>query len=351
MKVSIIIPVYNAEKTIQETLATIYSSHYSYEIICINDGSKDNSAEVINNLNNQHVKLYNRKNKGAAATRNEGIQLATGEYIMFCDADDKLAENIIDTMVKKIEEYQTDIVVGKIEHLINNQTQPISTYNDLKAKNQTSLNESPEITQSIGPYGKLYKKSILASIQFDEDITFCEEHTFNLKAWSKTKITIIEETSYLYNIGMEDSIVATSYKNIQKYLNDAKTVRERTIQILKSLDEGVNGYYSYRMDYLIIYFLIRNNFMKVDNTQTMLEAAEKYLKAIQNIETSSTIKLKTLVLNIAANESYKTFQSISTVINQNPSRIQYIKHKIMYLQLVLKMQIRTIKNKNKKIAH
>ena len=101
MKVSIIIPVYNAENTIKETIASI-SSTYDHEIICINDGSKDKSAEVISDLSQDNIVLLNRENKGAAATRNEGISIATGEYIMFCDADDKLGEGIIEMFCKHL---------------------------------------------------------------------------------------------------------------------------------------------------------------------------------------------------------------------------------------------------------
>ncbi|RIN86965.1 glycosyltransferase family 2 protein, partial [Mammaliicoccus sciuri] len=245
MEVSVIIPIYNAEKTIEQTIKSI-KSHYEHEIICINDGSKDNSADVISKINNPNIVLVNRENKGAAATRNEGISIAKGKYIMFCDADDKLGEGIIDKMVEAIKRNDTDIVVGKVSHLIGDQIRPIQTYNDLKAVDRTTLNLTPEVTQSIGPYGKLYKHEVLENIRFDEDITFCEEHTFNLKAWSKSRITILDDSAYLYNIGVEDSIVATSYKNIEKYLNDATEVRKRTMDILSDLKEKVSNYYSYR---------------------------------------------------------------------------------------------------------
>ncbi|UTI85268.1 glycosyltransferase [Mammaliicoccus sciuri] len=62
MEVSVIIPIYNAEKTIEQTIESI-KSHYEHEIICINDGSKDNSADVISKINNPNIVLVNRENK------------------------------------------------------------------------------------------------------------------------------------------------------------------------------------------------------------------------------------------------------------------------------------------------
>ncbi|UXV31478.1 glycosyltransferase family 2 protein [Mammaliicoccus sciuri] len=350
MEVSVIIPIYNAEKTIEQTIKSI-KSHYEHEIICINDGSKDNSADVISKINNPNIVLVNRENKGAAATRNEGISIAKGKYIMFCDADDKLGEDIIDKMVDAIKRNDTDIVVGKVSHLIGDQIRPIQTYNDLKAVDRTTLNLTPEVTQSIGPYGKLYKHEVLENIRFDEDITFCEEHTFNLKAWSKSHITILDDSAYLYNIGVEDSIVATSYKNIEKYLNDATEVRKRTMDILSDLKEKVSNYYSYRMDYLIIYFLIRNNFMKVENLNHVIEPAIKYLQVVQQLETNSVKDLKDLVLTIAANYNFERFKVVASNLDMQIDKKAYRSYKFKQLKLKTKMNLRNIRNKSKKISH
>nr|WP_263313771.1 glycosyltransferase family 2 protein [Mammaliicoccus sp. Marseille-Q6498] len=350
MRVSIIIPIYNAEKTIKETIETI-TSKYSHEIICINDGSKDNSAEIISNINNPNIVLINRENKGAAATRNEGIDLAKGEYIMFCDADDKLSENIIDKMVDTIEEFKTDIVIGQVAHLIGENIYPIKTYDDLKGIQFTNLNETPEMIQSIGPYGKLYKKSILNNIRFDEDITFCEEHTFNLKAWAKSNITVIDDLAYLYNIGNDDSIVANSYKKIDKYLSDAKVVRERTFEILKDLDDKVGIYYSYRMDYLIIYFLIRNNYMKTDNIHSLLNASIDYLTSVKHIKSTSVKTLENLILTLSATMNFKIYKEVSKKLSVYYSNNLYIKYKLKAQTLKLKMFLRHLKNKKKKMSH
>lgn len=87
--VSVIVPVYNAAATIAETIASVYSQQYSnWELILVDDGSKDNSLEILSGYNDPRVKVFSQPNRGVAAARNLGISKASGKYIAFLDADD-----------------------------------------------------------------------------------------------------------------------------------------------------------------------------------------------------------------------------------------------------------------------
>ncbi len=88
--ISIIIPVYNAEKFLDETINTVLNQTYkNFELILVNDGSKDKSVDVIKKYNDKRIKLIdNKNNKGTALSRNDGIRKAKGRYICFLDADD-----------------------------------------------------------------------------------------------------------------------------------------------------------------------------------------------------------------------------------------------------------------------
>lgn len=102
--VSIIIPVYNSENTIIETIDSVINQTYkNIEIIVINDGSSDNSAFLVQELNYQQINLISISNSGAAKARNIGIQNAKGSYIQFLDADDILSSNKIEEQVKILE--------------------------------------------------------------------------------------------------------------------------------------------------------------------------------------------------------------------------------------------------------
>ena len=90
-KISVIIPVYNAEKTIRRCLESIMSSEYEeYEVVVVDDGSTDNSASILFEYANRdrRVKIINQPNSGPAIARNKGLELAEGEIIAFVDSDD-----------------------------------------------------------------------------------------------------------------------------------------------------------------------------------------------------------------------------------------------------------------------
>lgn len=103
--ISVIIPVYNAESTIEKCISSIINqTKQVYEIVIVNDGSTDNSDQIINNMlkTYEKIKYYSKENTGVADTRNYGINKATGDYILFVDADDYIEENLIETVSEYI---------------------------------------------------------------------------------------------------------------------------------------------------------------------------------------------------------------------------------------------------------
>ena len=93
VKISVIIPVYNVENYLEESLDSIINQTFTdLEIICVNDGSTDNSPSILNNYANKdsRINIINQENKGLSAARNSGLDVATGDYIYFFDSDDIL---------------------------------------------------------------------------------------------------------------------------------------------------------------------------------------------------------------------------------------------------------------------
>lgn len=116
IRFSLIIPVYNAEKYLNRCIdAILKQSFQNFEIILIDDASKDRSVEIIKEYQakNKNIVLYeNKENKGVSYNRNLGIQNAKGEYLVFCDADDWYAENALEIFDKAIIQYDSDFVVA-----------------------------------------------------------------------------------------------------------------------------------------------------------------------------------------------------------------------------------------------
>ena len=108
--ISIILPIYNAEKYLLECLESIKNQSYTeFEVLCINDGSEDNSKSVCESICNidKRFHLINQTNKGVSASRNVGIDLAKGEYICFIDADDVIDNNYLMQLIKHIDGYDS----------------------------------------------------------------------------------------------------------------------------------------------------------------------------------------------------------------------------------------------------
>lgn len=112
--VTVIIPIYNVEKYLDECMQSIINQTYNnLEIIAINDGSTDNSLKIIESYkeNDSRIKLVSWENRGGGACRNEGIKLAKGKYVFFMDSDDYINLNTLDILVKNISKNDDEIVV------------------------------------------------------------------------------------------------------------------------------------------------------------------------------------------------------------------------------------------------
>ena len=114
VKVSIITPVYNVEACIEKSIMSIISqSSKNFELILIDDGSKDKSIEIAKELlknSDVNYKIITQKNSGVSVARNRGIEEASGEYITFLDSDDYIDSKFVELMYKKAKETQCDVV-------------------------------------------------------------------------------------------------------------------------------------------------------------------------------------------------------------------------------------------------
>lgn len=114
MDLSIIIPVYNASLLINRCLDSISHqiTQYTYEVILVDDGSTDNSVEIINARDEDNIILYQQQNAGPSVARNKGVELAHGKYVTFIDADDYWEDGYISSLVKFLEKHQECVAVS-----------------------------------------------------------------------------------------------------------------------------------------------------------------------------------------------------------------------------------------------
>lgn len=192
--VSLIIPVYNSEQYVKRCLDSVFGQDYdNYEVICIDDGSSDNSAKIIGEYD---ARYYYQENAGQAAARNKGIELAEGEWICFVDADDAIEPNYLSSLVNGITD-DVGVVVCRIKRINEDGS---FTVDELK-KYGLLTDKEALVTINIGPTNKLIKKSIIKRCRFIEgklrfeDVLFTPELLINAKT-----INVIEDVLYDYFI-------------------------------------------------------------------------------------------------------------------------------------------------------
>lgn len=174
-KISIIVPIYNAEKYVAETINSLTNQTLKdIEIILVNDGSKDNSKEICENYAKQdeRIVVINKENGGLADARNAGMKIATGKYIMFLDADDLFLEDTCEHMYNMIERTKADYVIGNYQMMDEDGTRWTNSAFDSDNYQEFKLDKNDyEISffvMNSTAWNKIYNTKFLK----DNDITF-----------------------------------------------------------------------------------------------------------------------------------------------------------------------------------
>ena len=127
--ISIIVPIYNAEKYLKKCLDSLVNqTKKELEFILINDGSTDKSEEIVKTYKDERIKYFKNKNQGIGKTRNFGIEKATGKYIMFLDSDDYFSSDACEILYKEAEKEKADLIVFDYYRVEKGQKQRIKVY-------------------------------------------------------------------------------------------------------------------------------------------------------------------------------------------------------------------------------
>lgn len=225
--ISIILPVYNAEKYIERALKSLINQSYkNIEILCIDDGSKDNSYNIIKEFKDERIKLFRQENSGPAKARNVGLSNSKGEYIMFCDADDWYEPNMCELMLETIIKQNVDFVLcycNIIDHYNGKLRKPIElSYYKLKYKGYNILGRDEILGCNSILWNKIFKKSIIqkGNIKFlsgyeHDDPNFVLKYLYNCYSYYG-----LEEKLYNYEVNI-NSVMANYFlkRNEEKMLD------------------------------------------------------------------------------------------------------------------------------------
>ncbi len=254
---SIIIPIYNTAKYLPACLDSITKQvNNKVEIICINDGSTDSSLSILEKYKTKINNLYiiNQDNKGIGYSRNKGLSLAKGEYVLFIDSDDWINENLISIIFDYTQKTDCDIFCFNAQ-LFNNKHQKLTKevffypkqINPALKKYSIGTHKdfSLILYNNISSVNKAYKREFLLqhNILFPENLYF-EDWIFHHEAFFKAKkIAFFTKPLYYYRVNQPNSFVGKMKKNRSVF--DLFTVLEKYKIILQ--DTNLYGYY--RADY------------------------------------------------------------------------------------------------------
>lgn len=297
MKISVIVPVYNCEKYINDCIQSLINQTYSnVEIIIIDDGSNDNSLNIINKYkSNNNVKIFSQKNSGANKARKCGIENATGEYIMFVDGDDWIDSNCIDYLVKMINKYNADIIrfncilepskKEKIFYKTKNNCPEL-----LKKENIYDLFISTSILNNL--CFNIYKKELFSNIPaFNSDFSNAEDLWANLELFTRSKnVLMIDKILYHYRINNNSTTKIKKYSIIKKNVTELIYVLN---QFWKYLDKwNISNNKEYRTKLAIKYIdTVRMTITSIyDCNDCLFKEKNNFIKEVFNSDNFEYIR-------------------------------------------------------------
>ncbi|MDO4473061.1 MAG: glycosyltransferase family 2 protein [Eubacteriales bacterium] len=253
--ISIIMPAYNAEKYLRETLDSIINQSFeNYEIILINDGSKDGTQKIIDEYQARYsdkICAYSQENRGQSATRNRALEYVQGKYIAFVDADDILKKDYLETLYSACEKEQADIAIGGYKKFVSGRDEIVYSRN---AKDwDVEFDEGIHHVFQYSPCGKLY----LTKFIMDHGFVFSEGEQLEDGPYGvmthivADKVVVLPYQGYLYRIHSESTMgnvrkkeakpkvpyrgIETAIKQVRKYKKDPTTDKVLEYCIIKVL--------------------------------------------------------------------------------------------------------------------
>lgn len=244
--VSVIIPAYNIEKYISRCLDSIIAQTYNnLEIIVVDDGSKDQTAEILDDYQKRDSRIIviHKENGGVSSARNQGLDIAKGDYIGFVDGDDLIKPNMYEVLVKLLEEENADIAHCGYQMVFPDRVDYY--YNTGRRKIQTTQEGLKDLLSGkmIEPalYNKLYRKELFNNIRLDEKIRINEDLEANYHLFKKSKKSIYYDLP-LYHYMIRNSSATKTNTIIRRY--------EDPFQVLSGIkDDSKNNEEIYEIAY------------------------------------------------------------------------------------------------------
>lgn len=271
--VSIIVPVYNVETFLEECVQSILAQTYRcFELLLVDDGSSDGSGAICDRFaaEDSRVRVIHKENEGVSATRNRGIEEASGDFIVFVDSDDLICPEMLQKMVCAMTKHQTDLAICGFERFRDDWRQPyrLSPYSLVIMQSQqelASVYKKPNTNMfGISIWAKMYRADIIRehNIRFQTDISYEEDCCFNIDYFHHVQTAaVLRDYFYRYR-QMEQSLSKGYRKNTFRFLVNGYRRRVAYLEELGMTCYGADA---------ILMIVIKTTVSKIFNSDLPLE--------------------------------------------------------------------------------
>lgn len=201
-KVSVIMPVYNVEEYLKETLdSLVVQTLDDVEVILIDDGSTDNSKAIIEEYTSKYSNIVgvHQKNSGPSRARNKGIELAQGEFIVFMDSDDLIPKDSLEVRYDLAVKNDSDVIVCGTCMYDGSKVWPIVSH--FLSEGSKDIKEDYDLLWTLGPCNKLFRTSLIKDLRFPETINYAEDQVFVISAYLRARqIYATKYMAYFYRM-------------------------------------------------------------------------------------------------------------------------------------------------------
>lgn len=278
-ELSIIVPVYNVEKYLDKCLGSLIRQDIkNYEIIVVNDGTKDNSQKIIDKYVEKYpkiVKSFIKENGGLSDARNYGIKKAKGKYITFVDADDYVEDNCYTKILELANRDNSDLIVSDLEYYWENNEK-----NPLYKKGLEKVNDNINKALFLSPlfsWNKVYKKELFDKYNLEFPVgLWYEDIPVTLRVFSEANTISYNNNLCVHYIQRDTSIMGTGYS---EKMNDIFTIFSRVVDDFKKNEKYLE--YKNELEYLYIeHFLVYGafRFLRTNHYKELMKKAFEFVK-------------------------------------------------------------------------
>lgn len=229
-KISVIVPVYNVEKYLKRSIISILKQTFKdFELIIVNDGSTDRSAELVSELimTDKRCRLYDKPNGGLSDARNYGLDKAKAEYVVFVDSDDYIKNTFLQRLYEAVTENSADAalcmydLVDEDGKFIKHEKCNISKGKKvISGKELLESSMMPDGVPSIVAWNKIYKREMFEHVRYTVGRTHEDEIILAPLFWNVKRVAIVNQNEYLYNYVQRSGSIMNSKRNRQAILDE-----------------------------------------------------------------------------------------------------------------------------------